>query len=221
MKSSYNDSDQFDHEEVHLISLEIGTAPCNPRNPGRAADTNALVARARANFADECHCGLRPHADAQGAAGAASEQLGWKPAGYGAARTRQLIAWQLVLVIIMPLLLAPGPKHAHAAPPEGVDPNGPEAIWYRGARTPQCWGCCDIADGRPVLAEPDPKSPLGWRVLLADGWHLVPEGVRATRCSEDFVPRPLGNYPEDPEGHAVVWLYKGRIRCFSPPAPRG
>jgi hypothetical protein len=200
-----------------LISLEIGTAPSDPRDLGRPADTNAHVTRARGKLSDKCGRGLRWHADARGD----PEQPVWKPARCGAACLRQLIAWQLVLVFILPLLLAPGLMKVLAAPPEGVDPNSPEAVWYHGARTPQCWGCCDIADGRPVLAEPDPKSPLGWRVLLADGWHRVPEGVRATRCSEDFVPKPLGNYPENPDGHAVVWIYKGQIRCFSPPAPRG
>lgn len=210
-------SDPSDCEEDHLNTLEIGTAPGDPRNLARAAYADAHIARARVNLANKRRRGLRPRGGVRGA----SQQPEWKPASCWAARIRQLIAWQLVLAIIMPLLVTPGLVRVHAAPPAGVDPNSPEAIWYHDARTPQCWGCCDIADGRPVLAEPDPKSPLGWRVLLADGWHLVPEGVRATRCSEDFVPRPLGYYPEDPQGHAVVWLYKGQIRCFSPPAPRG
>jgi hypothetical protein len=200
-----------------LISLETGTAPADSHSLGRAIYADPYVARARDKLAGKCHRSLRPHANTRGD----SERLVWKPARCGASRLCRLVAWQLVLAIIMLVLVAPSLMEVRAAPPEGVDPNSPEAIWYGGARTPQCWSCCDIADGRPVLAEPDPKSPLGWRVLLADGWHRVPEGVRATRCSEDFVPKPLGNYPEDPEGHAVVWLYKGRIRCFSPPAPRG
>jgi hypothetical protein len=109
---------------------------------------------------------------------------------------------------------------AFAHPPPGADPNSPETAWYHAARTPECWGCCDVADGRPVQARPDPSSPLGWAVLLNGNWTPVPADTRATRCQPDrngIDWLPAGEYPVNPAGHAVVWIYNGRIRCFSPP----
>jgi hypothetical protein len=119
----------------------------------------------------------------------------------------------IVLTILLPLA-------AHAAPPPHTDPTTPESQWYRGAMTPECYGCCDIADGRPVLARPDPASPLGWDVLLDGVWTPVPAGTRATRCADPVPPQGgeiRSDYPPHPAGYAVVWIYRGRIRCFSPP----
>jgi hypothetical protein len=132
------------------------------------------------------------------------------------ARTR----WRIPATITLSLLLANSAVDAFGRPPPGADPNSPEAIWYRTARTPECWGCCDVADGRPVLARPDATSSLGWAVLLDGTWTPVPRDTRATQCEshEDGIGwTPSGDYPVNPAGHAVVWIYLGRIRCFSPP----
>jgi hypothetical protein len=118
--------------------------------------------------------------------------------------------------LLMALMIVAAVAH----PPPGADPNSPEAEWYRAARTPQCWGCCDVADGRPVLARRDDSSPLGWAVLIDGTWTPIPGETRATQCEtkpSGFGWIPVGNYPVNPAGHAVVWLYNGRIRCFSPP----
>lgn len=126
--------------------------------------------------------------------------------------------WSHLLVWTIAGVLGSAP--VCAAPPPGADPNSPEAAWYRGADTQDCASCCDIADGRPVQARPDTTSPLGWAVFLDGTWVAIPVGTRATRCgTRDGATTwgTLGDYPAHPAGHAVVWIFQGQIRCFSPP----
>ncbi len=116
-----------------------------------------------------------------------------------------------------------GPAICWANPPPGTDLNSPESKWYEGAKTPDCLGCCSVADGQRVLARPDQESTLGWDVFLNGTWVPIPPDTRATQCSDPLNDRagggykPLGPYPPHPTGGAVVWIYEGKIRCFSPP----
>lgn len=109
---------------------------------------------------------------------------------------------------------------ATAAPPPGAE-HSPDHAWWEGAKTPECYGCCSVADGRQVRARPDPDSPMGWDVLFNDNWVPVPAGTRAVRCDDDNT-RPVENYPPHPAGSAVIWEYpSGVIRCWVPPEGSG
>ena len=135
-------------------------------------------------------------------------------------RPRVRFSWHAGLAAAVAILVTGLAGDALGRPPPGADPNSPEAGWYRAARTPECWGCCDVADGRPVEARLDRASPLGWAVLLDGKWTPIPADTRATQCKmhdDGLSWTPTGDYPVHPAGHAVVWIYLGRIRCFSPP----
>jgi hypothetical protein len=71
-------------------------------------------------------------------------------------------------VLALGMLLAAG---ARAAPPTGVDPDGPMAEWYRSLKAPDIGGsCCSIADCRPVEAR---QVGNHWEVLTETGWQSV------------------------------------------------
>ncbi len=100
---------------------------------------------------------------------------------------------------------------AFAAPPEGTNPNSPEAKWYRGLAQPKTgYGCCSIADCRPV---PFQTTEGHYVAYIArgkfpngdDAWHDVPDAV---------VIRDQPN----PTGEAVACWYANQVRCFVLPS---
>ena len=107
-------------------------------------------------------------------------------------------------MLVLPLL-------ARAEPPAGSNPNSPEAGWYRSLAQPKTgYGCCSIADCRPVAFRADnghytafidrQKFPGG-----DDAWHDVPDAV---------VIRDRPN----PTGEAVACWYARQVRCFVLPS---
>jgi len=91
---------------------------------------------------------------------------------------------------------------ARAAPPAGVDPDGPMAQWYRSLKAPDIGGsCCSIADCRPVEAR---QVGDHWEVLTETGWQSVlPERVL---------------HQKNLDGRPIACEVLGEIRCFVPPA---
>jgi hypothetical protein len=90
---------------------------------------------------------------------------------------------------------------AWAAPPGGVDPDGPLARWYRSLKAPDIGGsCCSIADCRPVEAR---QVDDHWEVLTDEGWEpVLPERVLRQ---------------ENLDGRPIACKILGEIRCFVPP----
>jgi hypothetical protein len=100
---------------------------------------------------------------------------------------------------------------ASAAPPPGTNTSSPEAGWYRSLAQPTTgYGCCSIADCRPVPFETKSghysafigkaQFPQG-----DDAWHDVPDTV---------VIRDKPN----PTGEAVACWYARQVRCFVLPS---
>ena len=102
-------------------------------------------------------------------------------------------------VLALGMLLAAG---ARAAPPTGVDPDGPMAEWYRSLKAPDIGGsCCSIADCRPVEAR---QVGNHWEVLTETGWlSVLPQRIL---------------YQENLDGRSIACQILGEIRCFVPPA---
>jgi hypothetical protein len=131
-------------------------------------------------------------------------------------RQRDSLVRQWVLVLASISWLSP----VWAKPPINVDPDSPEARWFQSAYTPYCHSCCGDGDGSFVEARADPDIPSGWDVRLKDqGWVPVPSYANVTSCraEADGTMTPLGPYPTEPHGYAVVWIFAGSIFCFSPP----
>ena len=101
---------------------------------------------------------------------------------------------------------------AHAQPPAGTDLNSPEAKWYRGLAQPNTgYGCCSIADCRPVeFRQRDGHfqahiTPARFGDAAPDLWAEVPDEV---------VIRDRPN----PTGEAVACWYANQVRCFVLPS---
>jgi hypothetical protein len=109
-----------------------------------------------------------------------------------------------------------------AAPPapnsEDAQIIGPYKEWVT-TRTDQFRNaCCDIGDGRPVEADMvtmpdwDKVTRTHWRAHVTpahfpdqpDHWVIVPD--------EKIIPGT------NPTGSPILWLYKGMVQCFAPPA---
>jgi hypothetical protein len=90
----------------------------------------------------------------------------------------------------------------HAAPPDGADPNGPMADWYRSLHAPDTGtSCCSLADCRPVEAR---QTADQWEIRTEGGWQSVPSGRVLRRENSDARP--------------IVCRRLGEIFCFVPPA---
>jgi hypothetical protein len=97
------------------------------------------------------------------------------------------------------LIIAGG---ARAAPPDGADPNGPMADWYRSLQAPDTGGsCCSLADCRPVEAR---QAGVHWEIWTETGWQAVP------------LQRVLRR--ENLDGRPIACRRLGEILCFVPPA---
>lgn len=104
------------------------------------------------------------------------------------------------------MVLAALASWAFAAPPPGADPA--LAPWFRSLQQPGTgWGCCSIADCRPVryrMADDHYEAFIDRQSFGAnapDQWEPVPP---------DHVIRTADN----PTGEAVACWYAGEIRCF-------
>lgn len=101
-------------------------------------------------------------------------------------------------VLAVAMLITTG---AGAAPPAGIDPDSPMALWYRSLKAPDIGGsCCSIADCRPVEAR---QIGDRWEVLTETGWQLV-------------LPERVLHQP-NLDGRPIACQVLGEVRCFVPP----
>lgn len=116
-------------------------------------------------------------------------------------RLLNLIFWAIFLLLLLAI--------AHAAPPEGADPESPLGRWYRSLHVPHSTAlCCSISDCRPVEA----RAQNGhWQIRRGQQWIDVPEDRIVRRDNPDGRPIAcIGQYDDAPGGN-------GPIRCFVPP----
>ena len=92
---------------------------------------------------------------------------------------------------------------------------GQEALWFDGAKNPECTSCCGQADGLVVSVRPDPDAGAGWDALVYGTWRPIPATIRATQCQHGA---PVGDYRPHPVGSAVVWIVGNMLFCWSPPS---
>ena len=119
------------------------------------------------------------------------------------------------------------PVTASALPPPEGSPDweamAPFKEWIT-SQTDQIgrW-CCDIGDGRPVEAcrsvvDPntgpcEPGKGSVWWVHITKK-HFPDEPEHWLKVEVD---RPIRDKNDpNPTGHNIVWLYNGRVQCFSP-----
>jgi hypothetical protein len=112
-------------------------------------------------------------------------------------------------------------RPAGASPPapgsEDAQIMAPYQDWITSRSDQYHNACCDIGDGRPVEADittvdEDGERRTHWRAHVTpkhfpdqpDHWVVVPD--------EKIV---LG---ANPTGSPILWLYKGLVQCFAPPA---
>ncbi len=113
-------------------------------------------------------------------------------------------------------------RAADAAPPPPDSEDGqimaPYQSWIISRADRHNNACCDIGDGRPVEADmvtvvdEDDVKRTHWRAHVTpahfpdqpDHWVVVPD--------EKIVPGA------NPTGSPILWLYKGLVQCFAPPA---
>ena len=100
---------------------------------------------------------------------------------------------------------------AHAAAPEGADPNSPTAQWYKSLIQPgTAYSCCDLSDCRPVSSR------------IIDDHYEVLIDKRFTGAGEPaWVPVPpdkILDHTSNPTGSAVACWRPGRgVMCFVRP----
>jgi hypothetical protein len=113
-------------------------------------------------------------------------------------------------------------RAANAAPPMPNSEDGqimaPYQSWITSRSDQHNNACCDIGDGRPVeadmvtMVDEDDVKRTHWRAHVTpfhfpdqpDHWVVVPD--------EKIVPGA------NPTGSPILWLYKGLVQCFAPPA---
>ena len=105
------------------------------------------------------------------------------------------------------------PVLAHAAPPAGVDPNGPAAKWVEKWLNAYQTLCCGIdSDCRPTAVVPSETGPTGWKAWISrekygptapDGWVDVPQSA--------FDKSSEGN----PTGVSWACWYAMQVRCVA------
>lgn len=104
----------------------------------------------------------------------------------------------------------------NAAPPDGANPIFSE--YYKGLVTKEGWGCCSIADCRPVRVKVIDKRPWvfidkeSFGSTAPDDWVQVPENAYGTKNTAKDPVRPAGS---------VACWYNGGIRCFDWPLTEG
>lgn len=92
--------------------------------------------------------------------------------------------------------------------------------------------CCDIGDGRPVVAQIGQPTGFGTFTFQdsasadrgmserdTDHWwvHVTPEHFPAETDRWAEVPEEKIVRGANPTGTPILWLYQGRVQCFSPP----
>jgi hypothetical protein len=124
----------------------------------------------------------------------------------------------LLLAVALPVL---APSAAASPPAPGSEDSqimAPYQAWISTRSDRHNNACCDIGDGRPVEADmvtvtdEDDVRRTHWRAHVTpkhfpdqpDHWVVVPE--------DKIVPGA------NPTGSPILWLYKGLVQCFAPPA---
>lgn len=83
--------------------------------------------------------------------------------------------------------------------------------WVQAQTTPEGYGCCDIADGRPVDARITKDGQWEAFISVAKFGYTAPDAWR-------IVPAQLYKNPvKNPIGLPILYWYNGEIRCFIPP----
>jgi hypothetical protein len=112
-----------------------------------------------------------------------------------------------VLTALIVVALGAAVAVARGAPPAGSDPNSALATWYRSLTQPDTgFGCCSIADCRPLADSDWRQTDKGYEVRWRNEWLLVPQG------------RILNN-KENPTGQPVACIYgsPSEVHCFVRP----
>ncbi len=123
------------------------------------------------------------------------------------------------------LVLAAAAALAHgaaASPPAPGSEDGqimaPYQSWITTRSDQHNNACCDIGDGRPVEADlvtmidDDDVRRTHWRA------HVTPNHFPDQPDHWVVVPDEKIGPGANPTGSPILWLYKGLVQCFAPPA---